>query len=202
MVASTSRRDDDAVKQDAEAVRVSPKRVVAVSGSLRAESSNAALLRAAVKLAPAGMALRFYEDLGALPPFNPDLDGEGAVPPAAVAALRMVFSSAQGVLISSPEYAHGVPGALKNALDWMVSSGEFTDKPILLVNASAAGGAFAQASLAETLTVMGGRVLEASLLRPFLRKRMTSAGELDDPEATRLLAASLSALAAACARDD
>lgn len=171
--------------------------VVAISGSLRAESSNAALLRAAVRLAPAGMTITLYKGMGTLPHFNPDVDAEGAVPVAAVAALRAAFFEAQGVLISSPEYAHGVPGTLKNALDWMVSSGELTDKPIVLLNASAAGAGFAQASLVETLTVMGGRVLEASLLKPFLRKKVTTAGDLEDPEAARLVAASLIALAAA-----
>ena len=171
--------------------------VVAISGSLRAESSNAALLRAAAALAPPGMTITFYAGLDTLPPFNPDLDAEGAAPPAPVAALRATLAGAQGFLICSPEYAHGVPGALKNALDWVVSSGEFTDKPILLFNASAAGGGFAQASLSETLTVMGGRVLEASLVKPFLRKKMSASGELNDPEATRTLSASLRALAAA-----
>src|SRR5437868_5642473 len=107
--------------------------VVAISGSLRAGSSNAALLRAAAALAPTGMTITFYAGLDTLPPFNPDLDAEGAVPPAPVAALRATLAGARGFLICSPEYAHGVPGALKNALDWVVSSGEFTDKPILLL---------------------------------------------------------------------
>jgi NAD(P)H-dependent FMN reductase len=175
--------------------------VVAISGSLRAESSNGALLRAAAALAPPGMAITFLTGLDTLPPFNPDLDTEGAVPPAPVTAFRASLAGAHGFVICSPEYAHGVPGALKNALDWVVSSGEFTDKPILLLNASAAGGGFAQASLTETLTVMGGRILEASLVKPFLRKKVSAGGELDDPEATRALSASLRALAAAARGD-
>jgi hypothetical protein len=79
----------------------------------------------------------------------------------------------------------------------VVSSGEFTDKPILLLNASAAGGGFAQAALTETLTVMGGRVLAASLTKPFLRKKVSATGELSEPEAARALTASLQSLAAA-----
>ncbi|HEX2660440.1 MAG TPA: NADPH-dependent FMN reductase [Polyangia bacterium] len=173
--------------------------VVAISGSLRAESSNAALLRAAGALAPPGMTITYYAGLDTLPPFNPDLDSEGIAPPAPVAALRATLGAARGFLICSPEYAHGVPGALKNALDWIVSSGEFTDEPVLLLNASAAGGDFAQASLTETLTVMGGRVLDASLVKPFLRKKVGASGELNDPEAARTLSASLQALAAAAA---
>ena len=165
--------------------------ILAISGSLRADSSNARLLRSAAKLAPAGMAFLFYEQLGHLPHFNPDLDAEGATPPPAVAELRRLLAEADGVVISSPEYAHGVPGSLKNALDWIVSSGELTDKPVALLTAAPGGGAFAHPALAETLSVMGARVLpEASL--------QTSAARKDaDPELARALAASLSALAAA-----
>src|SRR5512134_528071 len=115
-------------------------KILALSGSLRAGSSNARLLRAAAAVAPPGMAFTFYEALGSLPHFNPDLDGEGATPPPAVAAFRRALGAADGVVISSPEYAHGVPGSLKNALDWLVSSGELTDKPLALLTASPGGG--------------------------------------------------------------
>jgi NAD(P)H-dependent FMN reductase len=165
--------------------------ILAISGSLRADSSNARLLRAAARVAPEGMAFLFYEGLGALPHFSPDLDGEGAKPPPAVAELRRLLAEADGVLISSPEYAHGVPGSLKNALDWIVSSGELTEKPVALVTAAPGGGTFAHAALAETLGIMGARVLaEASL--------QTSAARKDaDPELAAALAARLRALAAA-----
>ncbi len=165
--------------------------ILAISGSLRADSSNARLLRSAAAVAPPGMAFLFYEQLGSLPHFNPDLDGEGATPPPAVADWRRLLAEADGVVISSPEYAHGVPGSLKNALDWIVSSGELTDKPVALLTASPSGGEFAHAALAETLGIMGARVLaEASL--------QTSAARKDaDPELARALAASLRALAAA-----
>src|SRR5215510_1063207 len=111
--------------------------ILAISGSLRADSSNAALLRAAAACAPDGMEFRFYDrQLGGLPHFNPDLDGEGAVAPPAVAELRALLGAADGVLICTPEYAHGIPGALKNALDWIVSSGELERKPVALIVAS------------------------------------------------------------------
>ena len=105
-------------------------RVFAITGSLRAVSSNTALLEAAAALAPPGMEIAVFRRLGDLPLFNPDLDGEGHAPPSEVAALRAQVASAGGVIISSPEYAHGVPGAMKNALDWLVSYPEFAGKPV------------------------------------------------------------------------
>ena len=92
-------------------------KIIAISGSLRARSSNLALLRAAAALAPEEIEVAIYEGLGALPHFNPDDDEEGATPPAPVAALRALLADADGIVISTPEYAHGLPGSLKNALD-------------------------------------------------------------------------------------
>jgi NAD(P)H-dependent FMN reductase len=106
-------------------------RILAVSGSLRTASSNTALLRAAARLAPEGVEVILYEGLASLPHFNPDLDDldAGTAPPA-VMDFRSRLDASDGVLISSPEYAHGVPGALKNAIDWVVSSGEIYEKPL------------------------------------------------------------------------
>jgi NAD(P)H-dependent FMN reductase len=134
------------------------KRIVGLSGSLRAGSSNAALVRAAFALVPPATETVLYEGVGNLPHFNPDLDKEGDVPPPAVAELRALLRSADGFIVSVPEYAHGLPGAFKNALDWLVSSGELAHKPVLVLNASA-GGQRAQANLIETLTVIEARVL-------------------------------------------
>ncbi|HEV7427283.1 MAG TPA: NADPH-dependent FMN reductase [Thermoanaerobaculia bacterium] len=130
-------------------------KIIAICGSLRAQSSNLALLRALTKIAPE---VQIYDGLGDLPHFNPDDDVEGATPPPAVAALRAMLAEADGILISSPEYAHGVPGALKNALDWLVSDGALVDKPVALINASPVGGEFARDSLVETLRTMNWRV--------------------------------------------
>jgi chromate reductase len=130
-------------------------KIIAICGSLRAQSSNLALLRAATNL---GIDVQIYEGLGSLPHFNPDDDIEGATPPAAVAELRTLLANADGILISSPEYAHGVPGSLKNALDWLVSDGALVDKPVALINASPIGGEFARDSLVETLRTMNWRV--------------------------------------------
>jgi chromate reductase len=130
-------------------------KIIAICGSLRAQSSNLALLRAATTIAAE---VEIYEGLASLPHFNPDDDVEGATPPPAVAELRAMLANADGILISSPEYAHGVPGALKNALDWLVSDGALVDKPVALINASPVGGEFARDSLVETLTTMNWRV--------------------------------------------
>lgn len=169
-------------------------RILAISGSLRAESSNTALLRAAARIASPGTQVVVYDGLAALPPFNPDLDRDGDEPAPAVAALRAEISAADGVIISSPEYAHGVPGVLKNALDWLVSYPEFAGKPVVLWNASAAGGEHAQASLVEILKTMSARVLvEGSLLAPFLRRKL-GAGAALAGQAEQRVAASLAAL--------
>ena len=109
-------------------------RILALSGSLRARSSNTALLRAAVALAPAGTEIIFYTGLADLPQFSPDLDNESTPP--AVQELRDQLQAAEGVLICTPEYAYGMPGSLKNALDWTVSSGEFYGKPTAVISAS------------------------------------------------------------------
>ena len=134
-------------------------KIIAISGSLRARSSNLALLRAAAAIAPAGMEVAIYDGLASLPHFNPDDDEEGATPPAPVAALRALLAEADGIVISTPEYAHGLPGSLKNALDWLVSDGALVDKPVAILSASPIGGQFAQSSLVEILTTMNWRVL-------------------------------------------
>ncbi len=151
-------------------------RILAISGSLRAASSNRSLLEATALAAPPGVEIVLFEGLGALPHFNPDLDIDPA--PAAVTYWREALRNADAVLLSSPEYAHGVPGALKNALDWIVSSGEFMNKPVALVNASPRGE-FAQSSLAETLTVMMARVLPTVIA--VQGRKLDAAGIAADP---------------------
>jgi NAD(P)H-dependent FMN reductase len=137
-----------------------------------------------------------HEGLADLPHFNPDDDEEGRPVPPTVGDLRARVIAADGWVISSPEYAHGVPGSLKNALDWLVSCPEVPGRPVLLLNASAAGGDFAQAALAETLRTMSLRVLEQSLTRPFLPRKLQEGGTLD-PGAARMLRGALEALASA-----
>jgi chromate reductase len=172
-------------------------KILAISGSLRAQSTNGALLQAAAARAPAGMTFTIYgEAMAALPAFNPDLDFEGAVPPPPVADLRRLLAEADGVLICTPEYAHGVPGALKNALDWIVSSGELTDKPLALLAASPSGAPYAEAGLLPTLQVMGARIAASAAL-VLSRKHLDGQGGIADAELAAKVVAALGALAMA-----
>lgn len=133
-------------------------RILAISGSLRRGSSNTALLAAAARLAPEAVDVAIYGELAGLPPFNPDLDDHA---PDTVVRFRTQLRACEAVVISSPEYAHGVPGALKNALDWVVASGELIDKPVALINASARA-VRAWTSLRDTLRAMSARVISAA----------------------------------------
>lgn len=133
------------------------KRVLCLCGSLRRVSANRAALEAARELAPARLRLELYAGLGGLPPFNPDLE-RAALPPD-VDALRAAVGRADALLIACPEYAHGVPGAFKNLLDWMVGDLAFPGKPVLLLNTSGRGSHHAQDALAEVLETMSARLL-------------------------------------------
>jgi NAD(P)H-dependent FMN reductase len=166
-----------------------PVSILAISGSLRARSSNTALLRAAVAVAPAGVVITLYDGLATLPHFNPDDDaGE---PPETVRNLRARIGATDGLLFCSPEYAHGVPGSLKNALDWLVSSIEFPHKPVALVNASSMA-THAQASLVETLTLMTARIVtEACVTIPVSRGDVDEAGEIANAEIRSAISAAL-----------
>ncbi len=143
-------------------------RILALSGSLRAASTNSALLRAAGRLAPAGIDWILYERLAELPAFNPDLDETGA--PRPVLHFRAELARADGLVIASPEYAHGVPGALKNALDWVVAGSEIVEKPVAFFHASSRG-VIAQTALAEILKTMSAHlVADAAVTIPLLGK--------------------------------
>jgi NAD(P)H-dependent FMN reductase len=168
-------------------------RVLAISGSLRGASSNTALVGAAVLLAPVGVEVSAYQELADIPPFNPDLDTD--VPPAAVVRFRAALVACDAILISSPEYAHGVSGVLKNALDWVVSSGELIDKPTALINASARA-TLAYAALRETLTTMSGRVIDDASMTVALEGSAWDANRVaQDGRSSALLKSSLVALA-------
>jgi len=172
-----------------------PVRVLAVSGSLRRASSNSALVAAALRVAPDVVHVSVFHGLAELPPFNPDLESDGT--PDEIISFRAKLRASDAVLISSPEYAHGVPGVLKNALDWVVGSGEFIDKPVALINASTRATR-AWASLAETLSVMSARViLDASITIPVQGKALDTDGIAADCGFSALLRSSLETLAEA-----
>ena len=133
-------------------------KLLALAGSLRATSSTAAILREAARLAPPGTRVEVFGGVATLPHFSPDLDVE-PLPPA-VAALRAELGTSRGLIIASPEYAHGMPGSLKNALDWLVSASEPIAMPVLLISASPGGAAHAHAQLSEVLRTMSMRLVD------------------------------------------
>ncbi len=150
--------------------------LIAISGSLRAASANTALLRAAMLLAPSGVHIDLVEQMDALPHFNPDDEHN---PPPVVLQWRARIGACDALLIASPEYAHGIPGAFKNALDWLVGNVELVGKPVVLINTSPRA-THAQAALAEVLATMGWTVLDQPLI-PVANLGWTDAAMAADP---------------------
>jgi NAD(P)H-dependent FMN reductase len=130
-------------------------KLLGLSGSLRRVSTNSALLRAFAENAPAGVTLEISDLVGDLPIFNPDREGEFTPP--AVEAFGRSIREADGLVFASPEYAHGIPGGIKNALDWMVSRDEIPNKPALIVRASTRSD-YALSALQEVLRTMSLRL--------------------------------------------
>jgi chromate reductase, NAD(P)H dehydrogenase (quinone) len=174
-----------------------PFNILAISGSLRARSSNTEALRAAALLAPDSATVNIFDGLASLPHFNPDLDVQGATPPERVRQFRAEIGAADALLICSPEYAHGVPGTLKNALDWLVSSSEMLFKPIGLLNVSPRS-THANASLAETLRTMSTVLVEgASVELSLAGSGLDAAAIAAEPTMSRTLRGAVDALVAA-----
>ncbi|MES3035982.1 MAG: NADPH-dependent FMN reductase [Gemmatimonadota bacterium] len=170
-------------------------RLLGLTGSLRARSINTELLRAASVLLPPGAHLTMYDGLGALPHFNPDLDVEGATPPETVAALRAAVREADALLVSSPEYAHGVAGSFKNLLDWLVSGPEMLGKPVCILSASSSA-TFAPAALVETLRTMSGTVVSgAAITVPVNGRRLDAAAIAAEPDLAAVLRHALALVA-------
>ena len=143
-------------------------RILGISGSLRAASSNTRLLQACVELAPKGVQVQLYDGLAKLQHFNADLDTE--TPPPEVAALREQIAASHAVVVCSPEYARGVPGSLKNALDWLVGSTHIVEKPVVLLSGSPRAS-YSQQSLALTLRTISANLLtDTPYLAPVLGK--------------------------------
>jgi chromate reductase len=141
-------------------------RVLAISGSLRTDSHNTALLRFAAEEAPEGVQVELWDGLKSIPPYDQDDDVTPGLAP--VEALRDAVRDADAVLIATPEYNSSVPGALKNALDWAsrpLATNSFRNKPVAVIGASAGafGAVWAQAELRKVLAAMGARVAEVEL---------------------------------------
>lgn len=157
-------------------------RILGISGSLRADSSNSTLVRLAASLPDPEVEFEIQRGLDGLPFFSPERDDANASPE--VLAFRAALKRADGILLCTPEYAFGMPGVLKNALDWTVSSGEFDRKPVAALSASPTygGGDKAHASLLLVLGALSARVAQkGSFPIPAIYKKISKTGEVLDP---------------------
>ena len=173
--------------------------ILALCGSLRAASINAALLRATRRLAPSGVHVRIFDGLGTLPLFNPDLEAD--LPPGP-RALHAAVDAADALVIASPEYAHGVTGTIKNALDWLVGVPPFAGKRVAVFNASPRAH-HAQDALRETLRTMSAGIVEGACLQlPLLGAKLDEDGMVASAEVSSVVRAALRALADPAAGPD
>lgn len=172
--------------------------VLGISGSLRRDSHNTSLLRAAAEAAGPDLELELFDGLKDVPPYDEDDDGDPR--PAAVARLDAELEDADAVLFSTPEYNSSIPGQLKNALDWVsrpLATNALRNKPVAVVGASTGGfgAVWAQAELRKVLAALGARVLDIELPVPQAHTRFDD-GDLTDDEIRTALSEVLEALAA------
>jgi chromate reductase, NAD(P)H dehydrogenase (quinone) len=174
-----------------------PLKVLALCGSLRKASINAALLRAAARLAAPAANVEVPNWLGRLPLFSPDLEADLPLP---VQALYMTVANADALLIASPEYAHGVSGTIKNTLDWLVSFEPFIHKPVAVLNASPRAH-HADDALRETLrTMSAGLVGERSFAVELLGAHLDDDAMAASPAVAAVVAEAIAALRTEIAR--
>ena len=169
-------------------------KILAISGSLRSQSTNTVILREALKLAPANVETVLFEGLADLPHFNPDLDTD--TPPKAVQEFRDLLKSSQALLVCSPEYIHGIPGSLKNAFDWIASSGELDGMPVGIINATPSmdGAGYAHEALKEVLKVLSNRLVPEAILIVSAVKTKIQNGQIVDSQLKNTLSEALKAL--------
>lgn len=155
-------------------------KILAVCGSTRKTSSNLSLIKAITDLTSEVFHITIFEKLSELPHFNPDLDNEKGLEE--VANFRRQLREADGVLICTPEYAVGVPGTLKNAIDWTVSTMEFSKKPVALITASLSGEK-AHESLLGTLLILEAQITsESNFVISFVQTKVDRSGTITDQE--------------------
>jgi NAD(P)H-dependent FMN reductase len=154
------------------------KKILAISGSTRQSSTNLNLIKAIINLSIDKLDIKIFDGLSGIPHFNPDLDTDH--PPQNVTDFRRQLNEADGILICTPEYAMGVPGTLKNAIDWTVSSCEFSHKPVALITASSVGEK-GHLSLVETLKIIEADLPDDSqLLISFVKTKVNPDGKITD----------------------
>jgi len=164
-------------------------RILGISGSLRRDSHNTNLLRAAAEAAGPDVEFELYDGLKQIPPYDEDDDVHPR--PASVARLNEAIAKADAVLFSTPEYNSSIPGQLKNAIDWVsrpVATNALRNKPVAVVGASTGGfgAVWAQAELRKVLSAVGARVLDLELPVPHAHTRFEDGGLTDDEIRTRL----------------
>jgi chromate reductase, NAD(P)H dehydrogenase (quinone) len=179
--------------------------VLLISGSLRQHSTNSAAIQIAQQLAPPGMTTTIYTGMASLPHFNPDDDREDGPIHPAVALLRGHIARADAILICTPEYAGGLPGSLKNLLEWTVGDGGTYRKPVAWINVSGpaapTGGADAHSSLRKVLGYVHAEIVESACIRvPLTRDLVANDGTITDVEARERIAGVLITLADHLAR--
>jgi chromate reductase len=152
-------------------------KILAVPGSLRSDSSSSQILRNIQTLLPANIQFEVYGGIGTLPHFN-----DAASPPVEVLEFRTKVKEANGVIICTPEYAFGIPGSLKNALDWTVGSAEFVDKPVVLITASSQGEKGHAAMLLVLQAISANVIAESSMIISFVRAKLDEHGNVKDLE--------------------
>ncbi|SEP41046.1 NADPH-dependent FMN reductase [Mucilaginibacter sp. OK283] len=161
------------------------KRILAIPGSLRAGSTNHNILKYLGALVSADVDYSIYNNLALIPPFDPGNDDD--YPPEPVFELRELLKQADGIIICTPEYAFGVPGQLKNMLDWTVSSGSFSEKPVALITASL-GGEAAHAAMLLILGALNAQVADGAKLNiSFIRSKMDGKGNVADNDTLQSL---------------
>jgi len=156
------------------------KKVLAISGSTRQNSSNHKLINAIAALAAEQIEITTFGSIATLPHFNPDDNNEQVHEE--VESFRQLLRNADGVIICTPEYAHGVPGSLKNAIDWTVSTSEFSHKPTVLITAST-DGRFGHTALMETLKVIEAKNIEQlQMVIQFIRTKVSEDSKITDEQ--------------------
>jgi chromate reductase len=180
-------------------------RILGISGSLRRDSHNTSLLRAAAEAAGPDIEFELYDGLKQIPPYDEDDDVHPR--PESVARLNEAIAAADAVFFSTPEYNSSIPGQLKNAIDWIsrpVATNALRNKPVAVVGASTGGfgAVWAQAELRKVLAAVGARVLDLELPVPHAHTRFEDGGLTDDEIRTRLEEAIEALADAARARED
>ena len=152
------------------------KKVIAICGSTRQASINHTLIKAIVNLSAENLDIAIFDGIANLPQFNPDNDEENVADE--VADFRQQVNNAEGIIICTPEYAHGVPGTLKNAIDWTISSSQFPHKPTMLITASTDGN-FGHKALLETLKAIEAKNIDnLQLVISFAKTKINYSSEI------------------------